>query len=429
MAVINARTRFTTAVVGLTVSLFACTVHKTDVPSLSGPSGLGQNIVITVSPDVLPQDGLSQSLVTITATNSNGQPAPNIQLRADIGVGGVSTDFGRLSARSLVTDSNGHASTVYTAPAPVQGVVTVTKVDIDVTPLDGNFDNSTTWAASLKLVPPGVVSTGSSLVPSITVNPASPNAGDPATLIASFTDPSKTGQVPVAYAWDFGDGTTGSAATVTHVFRNPGVNIVRLTITDNLGQLAVATLPVTIGGAVTFSPTFFITPAPTATTPVTGQNVTFNASANTPPVGHTITGYLWDFGDKTDGATGNVVTHTFTTTGTFVVLLRVTLDNGAQATSQQSLTIFPPNPTAVINLNPPTGVAGQLISLIGNNSTPAPGRTLVTYTWSFGDGSGTSGSQSVVTHAYGGKGTYTITLLVTDDQGNQNLATASITIN
>lgn len=428
MAVINARTRFA-AVIGLTVPLFACTVHKTEVPSLSGPSGLGQNITIAVSPDVLPQDGLSQSLVTVTAINSTGQPAPNIQLRADIAVGGVPTDFGRLSAKSLVTDGNGHATTVYTAPAPVLGVVTITKVDIDMTPVDSNFDNSTTWVASLKLVPPGTVATGSSLVPSFTVNPASPNAGDVATLTAGFTDPLKSGEVPVSFAWDFGDGTTGSGSTLTHTFHNPGVNIVTLTITDNLGQLAGVSQAVTVGGATTFTPTFFITPASTSTTPVTGQSVTFNASANTPPVGHTITGYFWDFGDKTDGATGAVVSHAFASTGTFVVLLRVTLDNGAQATAQQSLTIFPPNPTAVINLNPPTGVAGQVISLIGNNSTPAPGRTLVTYTWSFGDGGGTSGSQSVVTHAYGAKGTYTITLLVTDDQGNQNLATASITIN
>src|ERR1700751_1147812 len=102
MALIHPRPRLGAAAVGLALSVSACTVHKTDVPALSGPSGLGQGITITISPDVLTQDGVSQSLVTITATNSNGQPAPNVQLRADIAVAGAVADFGRLSAKSLV---------------------------------------------------------------------------------------------------------------------------------------------------------------------------------------------------------------------------------------------------------------------------------------------------------------------------------------
>ncbi len=310
MAVMYPRNRFAVAF-GVAVVLSACTVHKTEVPSLSGPSGLGSNISIAVSPDVLPQDGLSQSLVTITAINNVGQPAANVQLRADIAVGGVLTDFGRLSAKSLVTDASGRATTTYTAPpAPLVVVGNGTKVDIDVTPIDGNFDNNNPRVASLMLVAPGIVTSSSALVPDFT--PPSPNAGDPATLTATVTDPSKSGQVAVSFAWDFGDGTTGAGQTVTHTFRNPGINIVTLTITDNLGHLASVTHPVTVGGAVTFTPTFFTNPANNL---VSGQSITFNASTNTPPTGHTITGYFWDFGDGTDGATGAVVTHTFASAG------------------------------------------------------------------------------------------------------------------
>lgn len=424
MALMNARIRLAVAV-GVAAALSACTVHKTEVPSLSGPSGLGTNISLTVSPDVLTQDGLSQSLVTVTALDSNGQPKANVQFRADIAVGGAITDFGRLSAKNLVTDSTGHATLTYTAPpAPTIVVGNGTKVDIEITPIDGNFDNNNPRVASLMLVPPGVLISGSPLVPDFT--PPSPNAGDPATLTAVVTDPSKSNLAVASYAWGFGDGSTGSGQTVTHTFRTPGVNLVTLTITDNLGHLATVTHPVTVGGAVTFSPTFFTNPAGNL---VSGESIIFNASANTPPTGHTISGYFWDFGDGTDGATGAVVSHTFAHAATYNVLLRVTLDNGSQPTSQTALTINPPNPTAVINLSPPTGAVGQVISFLGNNSTPAPGRTLVTYTWNFGDGSAVvSGPQSVVAHTYGAKGTFTITLLVTDDQGNQNLATASITI-
>src|ERR1051326_6941950 len=122
MALMHARIRLA-ASVGLALALSACTVHKTEVPALSGPSGLGNNISITVSPDVLTQDGVSQSLVTITALDSNGQPKPSVRLRADIAVAGSITDFGRLSAKSLVTDSTGKATVTFTAPPPPAVVV------------------------------------------------------------------------------------------------------------------------------------------------------------------------------------------------------------------------------------------------------------------------------------------------------------------
>jgi PKD repeat protein len=415
------RTRSAVAL-GVAVLLSACTVHKTEVPTLSGPSGLGTNISITVSPDVLPQDGLSQSLVTITALNNVGQPAANVQLRADIAVGGVFTDFGRLSAKSLVTDGTGRATTTYTAPpAPLVVVGNGTKVDIDVTPIDGNFDNNNPRVASLMLVPPGVVISNSALVPDFT--PPSPNAGDVTTLTATVTDPTNSHQVAVAFSWNFG--TDAGPGRPSRTFRNTGVNIVTLTITDNLGHLAGVSHPVSVGAATSITPTFFTTPA----SPVSGQSIIFNASQTQPPAGHTISEYRWDFGDGTDNAFGAVVSHTFAAPGTYTVLLRVTLDNGAQATASQSITVAPPNPKAVINLSPPTGTVGQTITFLGNKSTPAPGRTIVNYTWNFGDGSAVvSGSSSSVPHAYGSKGTFTITLLVTDDQGNQDLATAQITI-
>lgn len=429
MAVTYARTRLAAAVLGLSVSLFACTVHKTEVPALTGPSGLGLNITIAASPDVLTQDGLSQSLVTITATDNTGQPKPNVQLRIDIAVGGVVADFGRLSAKTLVTDTTGHATTVYTAPpAPLVVVGNGTKVDIQVTPVDSNFDNTTLRVASIQLVPPGVVVAFSQLVPDFTA--PTPNAGDPATFTGTVTDPNKTGQTAVAFSWDFGDGATGSGQTLTHTFASVGTFVVTLTIRDNLGRLASVSHAVTVGAAVTFAPTFFTNPtAPSQL--VSGESIIFNASANTPPAGHTITGYFWDFGDGTGGATGAVVTHTFASPATYNVLLRVTLDNGSQPTSLTPVTINPPNPTARISIIPPTGRPGDLITFLGNQSTPAPGHQITSYVWTFGDGGTAKGS--TVTHSYAITNgtttqTFTVTLIVTDEDGNQNIATGSVTI-
>jgi len=420
MALMHARIRLA-ATVGLALALSACTVHKTEVPALSGPSGLGNNISITVSPDVLKQDGVSQSLVTITALDSNGQPKPNVQLRADIAVAGSITDFGRLSAKSLVTDSTGKATVTFTAPPPPAVVVNGgTKVDIQVTPLDSNFDNTNPRVASIMLVPPGIVIAGSALVPDFVA--PSPNAGDTATFTATFTDPTNSHLVPASFSWNFGDGTTASGQTVTHKFLTSGATIVTLTLTDNLGHTSSVTKTVTVGAPTTVTPVFFTTPA----APVSGQSIIFNASQTQPPPGHTITGVFWDFGDGSDGATGAVVSHTFASPGTYTVLLRVVLDNGAQATSSQTLTVAVPNPTARINVLPPTGTTSTTITFVGNQSTAAPGHQIVSYTWNFGDGG--TGVGATVTHRYAATGTYTVSLIVTDEAGNQGIATASVTI-
>src|SRR3954465_9506156 len=104
------------APVAAALLLSACTTHKQETPSLTGPSALGTSLVITLSPDVLAQDGSSQSLVQIQAYDSNGPPLGNKALRVAVAVDGFVTDFGRLSAKNLVTDTNGRASVTYTAP-------------------------------------------------------------------------------------------------------------------------------------------------------------------------------------------------------------------------------------------------------------------------------------------------------------------------
>jgi len=108
--------RFGGALLGLALLASACTTTKQETPSLTGPSELGTSITISVSPDVVTQDGVSQSLVQITARDANGQPLRNVALRAELAVNGVGVDFGTLSARSLVTDANGRASVTFTAP-------------------------------------------------------------------------------------------------------------------------------------------------------------------------------------------------------------------------------------------------------------------------------------------------------------------------
>src|SRR4051794_40653275 len=52
----------------------ACTLGKQSPPSPSGPSEFALSVAMTASPDQLPRDGSSQSVVTLTALDASGKP-------------------------------------------------------------------------------------------------------------------------------------------------------------------------------------------------------------------------------------------------------------------------------------------------------------------------------------------------------------------
>src|SRR5262245_30456231 len=77
----------------------ACTVKEAEGPRLTGPSELGTSITVLANPDVLTQDGFSQSRIVIQARDAAGLPIRDLAVRIEINVQGVRMDFGRLSAR------------------------------------------------------------------------------------------------------------------------------------------------------------------------------------------------------------------------------------------------------------------------------------------------------------------------------------------
>jgi len=83
-------------------------------------------------------------------------------------------------------------------------------------------------------------------------------------------------------------------------------------------------------------------------------------------------------------------------------------------------------PVAVMSATPSTGIAPLTVAFDGSGSIPH-GNPLVSWTWSFGDGSSGSGAQT--THVYLTPGTYTASLTVTDSLGVTSLpATTSIVV-
>lgn len=416
-------TKFLRIVPGLAAAALlvsGCTVKKQKTPPLSGPSELSTAITIQASPDFVAQDGASQSLVTITARDQNAQPIRSQSLRVDLRVGGVPVDFGTLSARSVVTDANGRATVVYTAPPAPGAPVPATDVQIVVTPTGTDFQNDVGRSATIRVVPTGVVvPPRGSVTPDFTFTPAAPNDNEPVLFDASASK-SSTGTI-VQWLWNFDDGSTGSGERVTHAFRSAGTKNVRLTVVDSIGATESITKSVTIGqGAL---PTATIVTSPSA--PVVGQTVNFNASTSRPAPGRTIRSYDWDFGDGSTGS-GATVQHAYATAGTFTVVLTVTDDAGRFATATTSISVGTGLPTADFTFSPASPTVGAAVNFDGGGSVASTGRTIVSYSWSFGDG--TTGSGVTTSKVYGAAGTYTVRLTVTDDQGKTSFITRTITV-
>lgn len=395
-----------------------------DAPPLTGPSEFGTSVTITATPDAINQDGGSQSLITITARDSNGNPLGKLSLRTDIFVDGVHTDFGSLSARSVVTDANGRATLVYTAPAAPAGpsVDTGTTVDIVATPLGTNFANEVPRLVTIRLLPTGVVVPPDGLQPKFTFTPASPT--DHQSVFFDATTSTAPANNPiVTYSWNFGDGATGSGRTTTHSFNSAGTFVVTLTVTDQFNRSASTSQTVSVGAGAGPTASFTVSPA----TPRVGDFVNFNASSSVPATGRTIRSYTWDFGDGEQKTTTTpTTTHDYQSVGTFTVTLTVTDDAGHTAVATAAVTISSDAPTAAFTFTQVPPNSDHRVSFDGSGSSAIPGRTITSYSWNFGDGF--TGTGVSTTHPYIAAGTYTVTLTVTDSAGKTGRATSSVNV-
>lgn len=315
----------------------ACTMKSQEAPAPTGPSEYALSLTVSASPDVLSQDGASQSVITVTARGPNGEPQRNVSMRAEIVVGGTTVDFGSMSARNITTNNEGRATLVYTAPkAPAAAVDSFTVVDIFITPIGTDFNNSTPRFASIRLVPPGVVIPPDGLKASFSTSPAAPTDSQPVLFDASAS----VGDI-ASYSWNFGDGGRGSGRVTTHTYDTAGTYFPMLTITDPFGRTASATATVTVAAGANPTASFVFSP----TAPRINQTIAFNASASRAAPGRTIVSYTWDFGDGTPLVTqgGTTITYTYGLARTYNVTLVVTDDSGKTTSFTAAVNVLPPS--------------------------------------------------------------------------------------
>ena len=137
------------------------------------------------------------------------------------------------------------------------------------------------------------------------------------------------------YAWDFGDGATGSGSVAYHTFPTFGVFNVVLTVIDNDGASAQTTVVISATPPTQTNELPFADISDGAFEGPVPFLVSFNGSGSNDPDGQ-ITVYSWDFGDGNTGA-GVSAQHTFTEPGVYTTTLTVTDNQGG--TSMASVTV------------------------------------------------------------------------------------------
>lgn len=208
-------------------------------------------------------------------------------------------------------------------------------------------------------------------------------------LNVQFTDLSTPGDGTVeSREWDFGDGTISTEANPEHRYTSAGNYSVSLRIRNSHGctQTITRTQYIQLNNGVKANFGFTV---PNSCKPPTAVRFT-NKSTGTGTLS-----FEWDFGDGNTSTQTNPV-HTYTTTGTYSVQLRVHNNTGCADSIIQ---------TNIINIGTvksgftaPALICNNTPFALINNTTPAP----VGAYWSFGDGTFSTELNPVKTYAQAG---------------------------
>ena len=216
-----------------------------------------------------------------------------------------------------------------------------------------------------------------------------------------------------SYTWDFGDGMSGSGATVNHAYSAPGTYRVTLTVTDDAGATGSRSQDINVDGN--------LWPTARFTYACSGWRCTFDGGGSSDPDG-SIASYSWSFGDGGGGVSGQIVSHTYNAAGPFTATLWVTDNAGVGDTQQHAINL-------VANALPRasfTVVCTALTCTFDGSTSSDPDGMIENYTWNFGDGTGASGVTS--TYTYGYANTFGVRLTVTDNIGATSVQQSHVTV-
>ena len=200
----------------------------------------------------------------------------------------------------------------------------------------------------------------------------------------------------------FGDGNSSSTGD-TYTYSAAGTYQTTLVVQDAVGCIDSLT---NVSVVVYDLPTASFAPQNNCE----GTLINF-ASTSTPSGNSTLLAFDWDMGDNMLQS-GNLVSHTYPTSGNYMVNLYVEDSNGCRDTTQQSVSIYSlPNANfSVMNV-----CLGQAICPAESSLVPPP-ENITTFQWDWGDGSAFDPNRQAC-HTYVSDGSYDIELVVETANG------------
>ena len=160
------------------------------------------------------------------------------------------------------------------------------------------------------------------------------------------------------------------------------------------------------------------------------ETIVFDASASF-AFPDQIHSYSWDFGDGRPEVYNDLpeIDYFYPNAGEYTVTLTVTSDEFEKSEAAKTITIikmsnYPPQASFIAS--PSIASVNETISFDASASSDEEGG-ITSYSWDFGDGE--SGAGSIITHSYGAKGEYPVTLIVGDSGGKISRASVFVVIN
>jgi hypothetical protein len=225
----------------------SCAVDSVKEPGLTGPSTLSTDITVTVTPDVVPLDGLSTATVGVVARGVDGRGIPNLEFKLFTSGG---TNLGTIAPFTVYTDANGRATAQFipVKASPALAGAPPTQLTIVATPVRSNYQTASNPSASVLLLYPATP-TAAPGTPTAAVNylPATPKVGNLVTFDGS-TSQAASGASLVDYTWNFGDTTPNDehGNDASHAYWTAGTYYVTLAVTDDKGRTGYTFKAITV---------------------------------------------------------------------------------------------------------------------------------------------------------------------------------------
>ncbi len=229
----------------------------------------------------------------------------------------------------------------------------------------------------------------------------------------------------LVYTWWFGDGSTGTGISPSHVYSSPGTYMVTVLVQDDDGDSDLAYLNITVIDA----PPVSVIGGPYSG--IEGELIEFNASSSTEP-GDNIVLYEWDWDNDGiyDEASANPSAYnSWFTPGTYTIWLRVTDEDGSNSTAMADVIVSDAAPVAILN-GSYSGDEGTTIAFDAGDSTE-PGDDIVLYQWDWDDDGvyDYTSSTPTASHTWYTAGACTINLMVTDIDGSTGTTSTLVNVN